>query len=266
MANYSKMISQLVAGAPGLKGVLIGVVQVAERAGHGHVAGAPESGVRGRHQPGDRQDGHDRPDHLRARQHVADRLPAHRRRSRPARTRRSSPARKTRSPRAGRRHLRARRRRAGPGRRRSSTATTRYIKAKADSIGFAYYDPNTTLARLATHGSDPRERTSRTSRAPTAPFGQFVTLDGVHPSGAAHIQIANDLIAVINAKYGTHARSQPAETARAAEFDATGARQRWARPVLRFCERRRSSSHAQRARATRLVEHDSNISLLRTAN
>ena len=25
-----------------------------------------------------------------------------------------------------------------------------YIKAKADSIGFAYYDPNTTLARLAT--------------------------------------------------------------------------------------------------------------------
>jgi lysophospholipase L1-like esterase len=77
-----------------------------------------------------------------------------------------------------------------------------YIKAKADSIGFAYYDPNTTLARLATQ--DPVLATHVPNLASaTATFGQFVTLDGIHPSGAAHIQIANDLITVINTKYGT---------------------------------------------------------------
>ncbi|MGH7620487.1 MAG: SGNH/GDSL hydrolase family protein [Gemmatimonadaceae bacterium] len=77
-----------------------------------------------------------------------------------------------------------------------------YIKAKADSIGFAYYDPNTTLTRLA--GLDPILASHVPNIASaTAPFGQYVTLDGIHPSAAAHIQIANDLIAVINAKYGT---------------------------------------------------------------
>jgi phospholipase/lecithinase/hemolysin len=82
------------------------------------------------------------------------------------------------------------------------TGYNNYIKAKADSIGFAYYDPNTTLARLAT--LDPILATHVPNIASaTAPFGQYVSLDGVHPSGAAHLQIANDIIAVINAKYGT---------------------------------------------------------------
>jgi len=77
-----------------------------------------------------------------------------------------------------------------------------YIKAKADSIGFGYYDPNTTLARLATQ--DPVLATHVPNLAnPLAPFGQFVSFDGIHPSAAAHIQVANDLITVINAKYGT---------------------------------------------------------------
>jgi len=77
-----------------------------------------------------------------------------------------------------------------------------YIKAKADSIGFGYYDPNTTLARLATQ--DPVLATHVPDLANlAAPFGQFVSLDGIHPTAAAHIQIANDLITVINAKYGT---------------------------------------------------------------
>jgi hypothetical protein len=77
-----------------------------------------------------------------------------------------------------------------------------YIKAKADSIGFAYYDPNTTLARLATQDPILGSHVPNIGSA-TAPFGQFVTLDGIHPSAAAHIQIANDIILVINAKYGT---------------------------------------------------------------
>lgn len=77
-----------------------------------------------------------------------------------------------------------------------------YIKAKADSIGFAYYDPNTTLARLATLDPILASHVPNIGSA-TAPFGQYVTLDGIHPSGAAQIQIANDLVAVINAKFGT---------------------------------------------------------------
>ena len=83
-----------------------------------------------------------------------------------------------------------------------------YIQAKADSIGFAYYDPNTTLARLATQ--DPVLASHVPNLASgTATFGQFVTLDGIHPSAAAHIQIADDLIAVINKKYGTNLSPVP---------------------------------------------------------
>jgi lysophospholipase L1-like esterase len=82
------------------------------------------------------------------------------------------------------------------------TGYNTYIKAKADSIGFAYYDPNTTLATLATLDPILGSHVPNIGSA-TAPFGQFVTLDGIHPSGSAHIQIANDIIKVINTKYGT---------------------------------------------------------------
>ncbi len=77
-----------------------------------------------------------------------------------------------------------------------------YIKAKADSIGFAYYDPNTTFGKI--ESSDPilASRVPNLASA-TATFGQYFTLDGIHPSAAAHKLLANDLITVINAKYGT---------------------------------------------------------------
>ena len=75
-----------------------------------------------------------------------------------------------------------------------------YIKAKADSIGFAFYDPNPTLATLKANGLVPPFPNLAN---PQAPFGQYFSLDGVHPTGASHILIANDLIAVINTKYGT---------------------------------------------------------------
>ena len=52
-----------------------------------------------------------------------------------------------------------------------------YIKAKADSIGFAYYDPNTTLARLATTDAVLATHVPNLA-SPTATFGQFVSLDG----------------------------------------------------------------------------------------
>jgi lysophospholipase L1-like esterase len=74
-----------------------------------------------------------------------------------------------------------------------------YIKAKADSIGFAFYDPNPTLAALKQSGAIPPFPNPTSAQ----PFGQYFTLDGVHPSAAAHILIANGLITAINAKYGT---------------------------------------------------------------
>jgi len=76
-----------------------------------------------------------------------------------------------------------------------------YIKAKADSVGFAYYDPNGTLAALKASGAIPSVPNLAST---TAPFGAYFTLDGIHPSSAAHIVIANDLVDVINTKYGTH--------------------------------------------------------------
>lgn len=78
-----------------------------------------------------------------------------------------------------------------------------YIKAKADSIGFGYYDPNVTLARLATTDQVLATHVPNLASA-TATFGQWVSLDGVHPTSATHVQIANDLMAIINTKFGTH--------------------------------------------------------------
>ncbi|MEO7084253.1 MAG: SGNH/GDSL hydrolase family protein [Gemmatimonadaceae bacterium] len=81
-----------------------------------------------------------------------------------------------------------------------------YIKAKADSIGFAYYDPNTTLGTLKANGSIPAFPNVGSA---TAPFGQYFSFDGVHPTAAAHILLANDLITVINAKFGTTLSAAP---------------------------------------------------------
>jgi len=83
-----------------------------------------------------------------------------------------------------------------------------YIRAKADSIGFGYYDPNTRLSTWRATGQVPPFPNLQ-APAGTSPFGQFVSFDGVHPSAAAHLVIAQDLVALINQKYGS---SIPAPT------------------------------------------------------
>jgi lysophospholipase L1-like esterase len=75
-----------------------------------------------------------------------------------------------------------------------------YIRAKADSIGFGYYDPNGRLDVWRASGQVPP---FPNLAAPSAPFGPFVSNDGVHPSTAAHVVLANDIAGVINAKYGS---------------------------------------------------------------
>jgi len=76
-----------------------------------------------------------------------------------------------------------------------------YLQNKANSIGFAFYDPNTPLTTLKAAGTVIRSTPNYGSS--TAPFGPGMSLDGVHPALAVHRLIANDLIAVINTKYGT---------------------------------------------------------------
>jgi lysophospholipase L1-like esterase len=74
------------------------------------------------------------------------------------------------------------------------------ISAEADTLGFAYFDPNPALVALRVSGDVP---SFPNLAEPTAAFGQFFSLDGVHPAAAAHVLLANAIIDVVNAKYGT---------------------------------------------------------------
>ena len=79
------------------------------------------------------------------------------------------------------------------------------ISAKAQTLGWAYLDPNPILAAQKT-GATPAipafpNFTSNTRDAATAVFGSLFSLDGVHPSAAGQKIIANAVIAAINTKY-----------------------------------------------------------------
>lgn len=76
-----------------------------------------------------------------------------------------------------------------------------YIKAKADSIGFLYYDPNVRLAQYRATGAIlPFPNLA----APTRPYGPLISNDGVHPGNLVHAQLAKDLRDTINARYGAN--------------------------------------------------------------
>ncbi|GLC27155.1 SGNH/GDSL hydrolase family protein [Roseisolibacter agri] len=76
-----------------------------------------------------------------------------------------------------------------------------YIAQRAAALGWAYYDPNTTLARLKQNPAVISPIPNLTSTA--APYGTALSFDGIHPSASAHVEIANDIIRAINAKYGS---------------------------------------------------------------
>jgi hypothetical protein len=81
------------------------------------------------------------------------------------------------------------------------------IAAEADTLGFAFVDPNPALAALK---SDPTLVPPFPNlAAPTAAFGLYFSLDGVHPAAAAHVLIANLIIDAVNAKYGTNIPHSP---------------------------------------------------------
>ena len=79
------------------------------------------------------------------------------------------------------------------------TAYNNYIKAKADSIGYAYLNADSVLSTLRANGS--------VYGAPhlqeATPWGPAVSNDGIHPARLGHVAVARALITTINAKYGT---------------------------------------------------------------
>jgi hypothetical protein len=81
------------------------------------------------------------------------------------------------------------------------SAINTYISGKAQNIGFAYFDPNVALDSL--RGLKQITNGGPNFTAPTAPFGKWISLDGIHPTSAAHVLLTNYLIDVINGKYST---------------------------------------------------------------
>jgi lysophospholipase L1-like esterase len=75
-----------------------------------------------------------------------------------------------------------------------------YIQNKANELGWAYWDPNPTLATLRAGNTVVR---NVPTLGATGTFGTGMSLDGVHPGAPIHRTIANELITAINAKYST---------------------------------------------------------------
>ena len=75
-----------------------------------------------------------------------------------------------------------------------------YVAAKADTAKFAYFDPNSALGALKSSGAIPA---LPNFNDPKNPYGTYISFDGVHPRKPAHTAVANALIDLINAKYGT---------------------------------------------------------------
>lgn len=92
------------------------------------------------------------------------------------------------------------------------TAYNTYIQTEATSLGFAYVDPNVLLDSVRTAGDIPTfpnlasgTATFARTAAPacTSPTCSWISLDGVHPSDRAHRALTNHIINAINAKYNT---------------------------------------------------------------
>jgi lysophospholipase L1-like esterase len=88
---------------------------------------------------------------------------------------------------------------------KSVVAYNAYISAQATARGYAFFDPNLALGALKADTTQVAffPHAPPDPRATTAPFGLAFSFDGVHPSASTHKLVANTLIGVINAKYGT---------------------------------------------------------------
>lgn len=89
-----------------------------------------------------------------------------------------------------------------------------FIQQQADDRGWAYVDVNPALGALYAAGTDtpndPSDDLVPKFPIPPSPdtpnpdsFGEFFSLDGVHPSAPTHRVVTNFVIEAINAEYGT---------------------------------------------------------------
>lgn len=79
------------------------------------------------------------------------------------------------------------------------------IQAAATANGWAYVDPNPTLDSLRQAGEVPLfPNLPPDPLSVTAPFGDFFSRDGFHPSAATHQLVADAVLDAINATYGVN--------------------------------------------------------------
>jgi hypothetical protein len=83
-----------------------------------------------------------------------------------------------------------------------------YISQEADSRGYAYVDVNALLQQPEFSQQIPPFpeliENPQTPWGPDQPFGPLFSLDGVHPSSAAHEVVTDAAIGAINSEYGTN--------------------------------------------------------------
>ena len=84
-----------------------------------------------------------------------------------------------------------------------------FIQGKANSINFAYVDINPILAAQKAPGGCINTIPNLAAAATASPFGTCVSLDGVHPTLSGQRLIANAIIAGINTKYNTTLAAVP---------------------------------------------------------
>jgi lysophospholipase L1-like esterase len=89
---------------------------------------------------------------------------------------------------------------------RTITSYNNFISAQATAGGYGYVDPNPLLAQLKVAGGIPAFPNFASA---TAPYGTYISLDGIHPAAPAHVLIARALITAINAKYSTSVPQLP---------------------------------------------------------
>ncbi len=75
-----------------------------------------------------------------------------------------------------------------------------HIESLAEAKNFAFVDPNPLLFALRMAGQIPIVPDLASA---TAPFGDYISLDGIHPRALAHVEIARSIILAVNDKYGT---------------------------------------------------------------
>ena len=82
------------------------------------------------------------------------------------------------------------------------------IQQQAQQRDLAFFNPNNIFATLYTNEDGDLDPTNDLipkfpDRDSDEPFGPFFSLDGIHPSAAAHRVVTNQLVGAINEQYGT---------------------------------------------------------------